>query len=242
MLFRCGQKTAGVFGGRREQGKDAFMRFATTAAVVTLYLGLMTGSVLGSAENLTIEHYPRVFSTYLPVTYRVATGDLTMGDYTIMDVYTSKTGKVELQSGDCRFYLTAHYNATEGGFDGGSLSIVGDYDDDGKAGGSARTLFESTSLTDYWYGETDLFKFLFSGTVVSPLLVQTGAVDIGVIIDARNLSTGATYDPLKIISAPAFDADFTGDGNAYSNTFSLPEPGTLALVALGAIFLIRRRC
>lgn len=217
------------------------MRLATTAAGVMLYLGLMTGSVLGSAETLTIEHYPRVFSTFLPVTYGVATGDLTIGDYTIMDVYTSQTGTVELQSEDCRFYLTAHYNATAGAFDGGTLLIEGDYDDDGQAGGSARTLFESTSLTDYWYGETDLFKFLFSGTVVSPLLAQTGAVDIGVIIEARNLSTGTAYNSSKIISAPAFDVDFTGDGNAYSNTFSLPEPGTLALVALGAISLIRRR-
>jgi len=209
------------------------MRPLMCVVVCVCLLFVASSPASATLLGLTPPHYPEAHSISISVAYDADGGGggyglLTAGDgifngYTEL-VNTSSTTTIWLWDGF--FQLTAVIDSNGVG-QSGTLSVTGDLD-----GMNTVTLFSSTHLLDFGSGADDLFEFLFRQDGDTDLGVLDGDT-IGVVLDAREIDFG--------ISTPVFNSDWSGDGQALSDTFYFPEPTTLALLMLGGVSLIRRR-
>ena len=149
---------------------------------------------------------------------------------------------LDLYDLDVNFVLTADHNPVTGQLENGYLKITGDFngtgtrDSENDNGIPVVTLFESNDLTAWSACTTDLFQFTFTEQGTTPV-VHDGHT-IGIILDGQQISQfrDAFDNPVD----PHFDVDFNNGGLGKADIYFFPEPGTLALMALGALGLARR--
>ena len=209
------------------------MQKVRTIAPVMLVACLLLSVSAAQADllGLTVEHYPRLFSDDVTVTYDQDGGPggkglLTATGYS-WDLYEYEGDTTHpILDNDSAFTLTTVIEPDTGGEISGTLNVTGD------TYGSLETLFNSANLVGFGFGGDDLFEFLF---------VQQGdglpdeGDYIGVIMYA-NLTEFDEDNP------PVFNAgDFVNPGNGQSNTFYLPEPASATLLVLAGLGILRRR-
>lgn len=243
------------------------MRYIASGILVMALLCLAVGSVqAGTDLGLQREHWPEVITSSQQVTYTVADHHLEVtGVPNQVDTDATGTLNLDIYDWDVNFLLTADYNPDTQQFENGYLEITGDFDGTNTRYGDGQIppehadpdlpvirLFYSNTLTAWSACTTDLFQFTFTqeGSNGLPNLPQDGT-PIGVILDARdilefrlrdaegNLILDSSGNPIPV--DPHFDIDFGNGGVGKSETYFFPEPGTLALLTLGALGLVRRR-
>jgi hypothetical protein len=209
-----------------------------TLSIVVLAAVLCTLAGPASAEllNLGLTHYPRLYADQMHVTYTYNSADetgllvLEADPYSYFDVFHDDTGAVDWADPGT-FLLTAVIdkngqalsgNLTVTAYDG----FLGEPED-----GEEDSLFVSTTLTAFGFGQEDLFEFKF--LQAGPGLPDDGE-EIGVIFSAYSIGLFDGVDPY-------FTESFSNNGNGIANAFYMPEPGTLALLATGACMLARKR-
>ncbi len=187
--------------------------------------------------GLTMTHFPRVASNGIEVVYVAPTGGDTLGTLTAFgdawDIYSSSSPTAE--EGWGFFDLTVVIDSTTGEAVSGSL-LVDDDPDDGYG-----DIFSSGTILDFGFGGDDLmeFKFTQEGDSGMPTGPQDGDI-IGIILSAMSIPDAifADGDPGIV---PDWTTDFSNSFNGESNTFFLPEPASLGLLAAGGLALLRRR-
>jgi len=199
---------------------------AGAVVVVVSFIFISAGAAQGDLLNLSRDHYPRIYTGSILVTYDAdGAGDkgLLIAEGWPMAVDSSDVDTVDLWDGI--FYLECVIDPATGAAESGSLTVTGDLD-----GVNTVTLMESTILTAFGSGAEDLFEFKFTQEGTTPLVPDTDT--IGVILDGREVLD---------FSVPDFSSDFTNDGWGNAESFYMPEPTTVVLVGLGAIGILRRR-
>jgi len=199
---------------------------AGAVVVVVSFIFISAGAAQGDLLNLSRDHYPRIYTGSILVTYDAdGAGDkgLLIAEGWPMAVDSSDVDTVDLLDGI--FYLECVIDPATGAAESGSLTVTGDLD-----GVNTVTLMESTILTAFGSGAEDLFEFKFTQEGATPLVPDTDT--IGVILDGREVLD---------FSVPDFSSDFTNDGWGNAESFYMPEPTTMVLVGLGGIGILRRR-
>jgi len=199
---------------------------AGAVLVVASFIFISAGAAQGDLLNLSRDHYPRVYTGSILVTYDAdGAGDkgLLIAEGWPMQVDSSDIDTVDLWDGI--FYLECVIDPATGTAESGILEITGDLD-----GVNTVTLIESTILTAFGSGAEDLFEFTFTQEGTTPLVPDGHTV--GVILDGREVFE---------FSVPDFSSDFTNDGWGNAESFFMPEPTTMAIVGLGVIGILRRR-
>jgi len=206
------------------------MRTIGSFCLLMCVLSIFTGSVQAELLNLSLEHYPRVYSTFVQVDYDPAgagaNGLLTASGWT-WDLYEDATqASWPIYAGD--FLLSVEIDPATGQAVSGSLDVTGD------PYGSLETLFYSNNLTAFGYGGDDLIECLFlqEGSGLPPEGALVGIIMNAVSIDDLVFSEGVV---------PDWDVAFSNTGNGYSNTFYLPEPSSVVLLGLAGFGVISRR-
>lgn len=200
----------------------------TIPVVVLVCMSILAVPTQAALLDLSVEHYPRVWSVSTQVTYDpngVVDADkgLFVADGSASELYTDGTSTVGIVPGD--FHLEAVILMATGEALSGSLSVTGTVD------GNLETLFSSTALTDFGYlTAADMFEFLFvqEGSGLPPEGGTVGVILMGVSV------LGSEY------GSPPFSDYFDNNGNGYSNTFYLPEPTSAMLMMLAGVGFLRR--
>jgi len=206
------------------------MRTICVSCLLVCVFTISAGSSYAELLNLTVEHYPRVYSTFVQVDYDPAgagaNGLLEASGWT-WDLYEDETSMSwPIYSGE--FLLSVEIDKATGQGVSGSLDVTGD------PYGPLETLFYSTTLTAFGYGGDDLFECLFTqeGSGLPPVGEPIGIIMNAVSIDDLIFSEGVE---------PGWDVAFSNGGDGYSNAFYLPEPSSMALLGLAGLGLISRR-
>ncbi len=193
----------------------------------------VVASAQASLIGLEMAHFPRVASNGIAVDYIAPTGGETYGTLTAFgdawDIYSSSAPEAEEAWG--YFDLTVMIDPITGDAVSGSLLVDDDFYGD---------IFNSSTIVDFGFGGNDLFEFKFTQEGNSGL--PTGPQDgdsIGVILSAVSIPD-AIFDDTPVI-VPDWTTDFSNNWNGESDTFFMPEPASLGLLAAGGLALLRRR-
>ena len=114
------------------------------------------------------------------------------------------------------FTLSAVINPVTGNAISGELNV--------------NSMFYSFALDAFGYKAEDTFEFVF--TQVGERGVIHDFAKVGVILYAQSINE---------FNTPRFDQAFQNNNDGSSYTFLVPEPATMALLAIGAIAILRKR-
>jgi MYXO-CTERM domain-containing protein len=129
-------------------------------------------------------------------------------------------------AGQRAFSLTARISNAGVVIPGGaSLSVRGDI------GGTDQLLFSSTNLTNFGFGITDEFEFIFVQQAGS--LAAVGQ-PIGTILVGPGLFNGNG-------GLPRFTTSFSLTASGNADTFPVPAPGAAMALGVGGLAVLRRR-
>lgn len=212
--------------------------FILLVSLLAIPLSSAQGALL--SPPLSPEHYPLIYSSNIRVVYDAdggtgGNGLLTATGTSLMYKPSSTDDVVDV---DGTFEVTAHIVPSTGAFISGHLDVTGVKDD---GGGwiedylSSNELFFSDTLTAFGFGPEDKFEFLF--TQEGNMLANNNAI-VGLIFSAATITE---------FSTPVFTSDFDNffmDMEPYlgtSDTFWLPEPATLIVLAMAGGFAVLRR-
>jgi len=180
--------------------------------------------------DLNLEHYPRVLSTNVQVTYDPTGGP---GDYglltisgTAWDLYLDEGPDAEWVEGP--FTIEAHIDRASDDAVWASLTVLDQYYGWG-------TMFSSTNLVDFGFGGDDIIQFEFVQEGVGGLADQGDLV--GVIVAGMSIPNDLFAEAVP----PTWDEPFSNNGNGQANALYFPEPTTAALLGTFGLVLLRRR-
>lgn len=207
---------------------------------VACALCILASSAHAGLMDMNIEHYPRLYTINVQVTYdpnAIAgpNGLLTASGWS-WDFYDAVSSSIPMNVGD--FDLSVVVDPNGVGVSG-SLSVTGDL----TTMYVAEDLFTSSNLVEFAYGGDDLFHVLFKQDPNVPG-VSTSNETLGVILSGVSIDNAifGTDPNTQVYSQPAWgDQDFENGAGGYSNTFYIPEPCTALVLAAGGVFIHRRR-
>ena len=196
----------------------------------------LAASAEASLIGLELTHYPRVASSGILVTYVAPTGGDVYGTLTTAfgetwDLFSDETQTADEVWG--AFDLTIQIDPSTGQAVPGSGSLL--VADDIAYG----SMFASSTILEFGYGGDDIMEFRFVQQGVSglPNGPQNGDM-IGVILSAMSIPDAIFAAPETV---PDWLTDFSNNYNGQSDTFFLPEPASLGLLAAGGLALLKRR-
>lgn len=189
------------------------------------FVSSMASVVQADPLNLTIPHDPWVFSSGVYVDYSLTgsdTGRLMISGWPDTFNATPIIEGVRLESGSLELSIDMYTNGVP---IGGTVTLTGSelYGDE-----NPPILFHSTNLTAFGFSNYAKYEFLFTqeGVGIPPLDEPFGVVVLGMSVPGEGID---------------FTQPFSNYSNGQAETFYLPEPSSLVVLAMAGIGLIRRR-